>query len=41
MLELKDQHPRDFVNKLYQELVTFRAGEDFDDDICLICVDIA
>jgi serine phosphatase RsbU (regulator of sigma subunit) len=41
MLELQNQHPREFVNKLYQELVTFREGEDFDDDICLICVDIA
>jgi serine phosphatase RsbU (regulator of sigma subunit) len=41
MLELKGQHPREFVNKLYQELIAFREGEDFDDDICLICVDIA
>jgi serine phosphatase RsbU (regulator of sigma subunit) len=40
MLEFKNQHPREFVANLYQELVSFREGEDFDDDICLICVDI-
>lgn len=40
MLRLREQHPRDFVANLFQELVDFREGEDFDDDICLICVDI-
>ncbi len=40
MLRLRDQHPRDFVANLFQELVSFREGEDFDDDICLICMDI-
>ena len=40
MLRLRDRHPREFVAGLFQELVSFREGEDFDDDICLICMDI-
>ena len=29
-----------FINKLYEELVTFREGDSFEDDICLICLDV-
>ena len=40
MLGLRGQSPRDFVEGLMRELVLFRHGEDFDDDICLICMDV-
>ena len=29
-----------YLDELYQELVAFRQGETFDDDICLICLDV-
>ena len=29
-----------FVNELYKELVDFRQSETFDDDICLVCLDV-
>ena len=40
MLALKALSPGEFVEGLMKELVLFRQGEDFDDDICLICMDI-
>jgi serine phosphatase RsbU (regulator of sigma subunit) len=40
MLRLRDLSPREFVDGLMQELILFRQGEDFDDDICLICMDV-
>jgi len=40
MLALKALSPGEFVEALMKELVLFRQGEDFDDDICLICMDI-
>jgi serine phosphatase RsbU (regulator of sigma subunit) len=40
MLALKALSPREFVEGLMKELIHFRQGEDFDDDICLICMDI-
>jgi len=40
MLRLRDLSPRKFVEGLMQELILFRQGEDFDDDICLICIDV-
>ncbi len=40
MLALKGLSPGEFVEGLMKELVLFRQGEDFDDDICLICMDI-
>lgn len=30
----------DFIEGLYRELVSFRGNEKFDDDVCLICLDI-
>jgi serine phosphatase RsbU (regulator of sigma subunit) len=30
----------DFVNELFEELVKFRGSASFDDDVCLICMDI-
>ena len=29
-----------FIDSLYQKLVEFRGSDDFDDDICMICLDI-
>lgn len=40
LLRLKSLNCRDFVESLYDELISFRGSESFDDDICLICVDI-
>ncbi len=40
MLALRTLPPREFVDGLMRELVLFRQGEDFDDDICLICMDV-
>jgi serine phosphatase RsbU (regulator of sigma subunit) len=31
---------RDFITDLYKELVNFRGSENFEDDVCIICVDI-
>jgi serine phosphatase RsbU (regulator of sigma subunit) len=40
MLALRSLSPRRFVEGLMRELVLFRQGEDFDDDICIICMDV-
>ncbi len=40
MLQLRALSPREFVEGLMKELTLFRQGEDFDDDICLICMDV-
>ncbi|HYW82839.1 MAG TPA: SpoIIE family protein phosphatase, partial [Spirochaetia bacterium] len=40
MLALKALSPAEFVEGLMKELILFRQGEDFADDICLICMDI-
>ncbi len=40
LLRLKQLDCKDFVETLYDELISFRGSESFDDDICLICVDI-
>ena len=29
-----------FVTALYNDLVTFNGSDNFEDDICMICVDI-
>ncbi len=31
---------RDFVSGLCDALVAFRGSDSFDDDVCIICVDI-
>ncbi len=38
ILQLREMQPREFVESLYRELVSFRGNESFDDDICLICL---
>lgn len=40
MLGLRALPPRGFVDGLIRELILFRQGEDFDDDICIICMDV-
>ena len=40
MLKFRSLKPIDFVNNLYQDLVKFRGSENFDDDICLICLEV-
>jgi serine phosphatase RsbU (regulator of sigma subunit) len=30
----------EFIERLYRELVVFRGSDDFDDDVCMICLDI-
>ncbi len=40
LLRLRALNCKDFVETLYGELISFRGSESFDDDICLICVDI-
>lgn len=40
MLRLKALNCMEFAETLYGELITFRGSDSFDDDICLICVDI-
>lgn len=37
--EHKLHHPEAFIANLYARLVQFRGSEDFDDDICAICLD--
>lgn len=36
----RDQGCGAFVRNLYQALVAFRGNDNFDDDVCVICVDI-
>ena len=40
MLGLRALSPQGFSEGLMRELVLFHGGEDFDDDICLICMDV-
>lgn len=39
-LELHALAHREFIDSLYQSLVDFRGGDDFEDDVCVVCVDI-
>ena len=40
MIAIRELSCRDFVETLYEQLIDFRGSESFDDDICLICIDI-
>ncbi|PKL17230.1 MAG: hypothetical protein CVV49_12070 [Spirochaetae bacterium HGW-Spirochaetae-5] len=40
LLDLKKFKSKDFTEILFSELVKFRGSESFDDDICIICMDI-
>jgi serine phosphatase RsbU (regulator of sigma subunit) len=35
----KSLKPKQFIAKIYEELVTFHGKSQFDDDICIICMD--
>jgi serine phosphatase RsbU (regulator of sigma subunit) len=37
----KNKISRNFVHGLYEDLKKFRGGDSFDDDVCVICVDLA
>ncbi len=37
---LADGNCRDFIQSLYKELVIFRGSENFEDDVCIVCLDI-
>lgn len=39
-LEARDMPPNEFVAHIYSKLVEFRGSEIFDDDVCLICLDV-
>jgi len=39
-LEFKNLNCKGFVEALYDNLIEFRGGNSFDDDICLICMDV-
>ncbi len=38
--ELRNHPGREFTAELYQRLVNFRGSENFEDDICIICLDV-
>lgn len=35
-----DVHPVEIVYRLYQKLVEYRGSENFDDDICILCLQV-
>jgi len=39
-LNLKNLHCKEFVEGIYEKLKQFHGSSDFDDDICVICLDI-
>ncbi|MCB1173959.1 MAG: serine/threonine-protein phosphatase [Leptospiraceae bacterium] len=38
--EMRNASPQDFIVGIYQRLVAFRGNDMFDDDICMICIDV-
>lgn len=41
IIRLSNLKPDEFISNLYKSLVTFRGREQFDDDICIICMNIS
>jgi serine phosphatase RsbU (regulator of sigma subunit) len=39
-LECSQYSSREFIDKIYRQLILYKGGDTFDDDICLICVDV-
>ncbi len=37
---LENEPSNDFIKKLYNELLAYRGSDNFEDDICIICVDL-
>ena len=40
LLALANQPCDEFIQGLYRELVRFRGNDTFDDDVCIICIDV-
>jgi len=40
LLNNASQPCREYVNTIFRELVAFRGSEDFEDDFCMICLDV-
>ncbi len=41
IVRARDLPAQDFTDALFADLVRFRGGESFEDDVCIICVDVA
>ena len=39
-LELENNSTQNFVNNVFKKLVQFRGSEEFEDDVCIICLDV-
>ncbi len=40
MIRIHDLPASEFIKKITEELVAFRGSRDFDDDICIVCLDV-
>ena len=40
LMQIKAQKPKRFVELLYQALVEFRGSENFEDDVCAVCLEV-
>jgi len=40
LVKLSDLPCKEFISALFKNLVKFRGSENFDDDVCIICLDI-
>lgn len=40
LLQHKKETCRSFINIVYRKLVDFRGSDSFDDDVCMICLDV-
>jgi serine phosphatase RsbU (regulator of sigma subunit) len=40
MAGLADRPANEFIDSLVRALFTFRGNEQFDDDVCLICIEV-
>jgi serine phosphatase RsbU (regulator of sigma subunit) len=40
LLKYIELSPKEFINQLYKELISYRGSENFNDDICMIAVDL-
>lgn len=42
LLSSNKEHPSDiFITNLYKRLIEFRGSDSFEDDVCMICLDVA
>ena len=40
MQKYSEDSPKDFIFNIYGELIEFHGSDLFDDDICMICMDV-